>query len=89
MSFIAAQKTSAISKQRPICNACGSVCQFVWYLKKAQSAAEYFNQKQREASALEHFGEADSLHTVLRKLTDTYLVCQDCYQAKNLPHTMS
>jgi len=39
--------------------------------------------------AIDHFGEADSLHTVLRKLTDSYLICQECYSQNNIPQAMS
>ena len=35
VSFLAAQKTNALTNQRPVCNACGALCQFMWYLKKA------------------------------------------------------
>ena len=45
--------------------------------------------KQRELQSLEHFGEADSLHQILKRLTDTYLMCQECFQSKNLPKSLS
>lgn len=47
------------------------------------------DQRQKEMNALEHFGERNSLHNVLRQLTETYIVCRDCYKDNLIPKSMS
>ena len=58
-------------------------------MKKPIKAEQYLSQKQKEEAAVDHFGEGESLHTVLRKLTDNYLLCQDCWKNERIPVSMS
>ena len=58
-------------------------------MKKPLPAQHYLSQKAREEAALNHFGEQDSLHTVLRKLTDSYILCQDCFSENKIPESLT
>ena len=42
----------------------------------------------KEELALKNVGEGDSLHSVLKALTTTYLVCNECYNLGNYPHIL-
>ena len=88
-TFISALKTNALSKRRPTCIQCGQLCHLVWYAYTQQTAKEILASKQRELKSIEFFGESDSLHQTLKKLTDSFLVCQECFAAKNLPKSMA
>lgn len=84
--LIAAQKTNALSSlKRPICNFCGNICGFMWYQKKVLSAQSFLNKQIREQESLKSMGEENSLHQVLKQLTNTYLICKECYDQGNYP----
>jgi len=40
-------------------------------------------------NALENFGEKNSLHNVLRQMTENYIICHDCYKECKIPSSMS
>lgn len=84
--MIALQKTSALSTlKRPVCNFCGNICEFTWHAKK-MTTAETLAARQREVN--EAFGEEKSLANVLKELTNTYLVCKDCFTQGNYPASL-
>lgn len=74
--------------KRPVCNFCGNICEFSWYAKKTLSP-EMLAARQREKEINQAFGEEKSLTNVLKELTNTYLVCQDCFTLGNYPRSLS
>lgn len=80
--LIASKKISVLTAQkRPACNFCGNICDQAWYSKKPQMNS----QINKEDQIMKQVGESDSLHQALRRLTQTYILCRDCFSAGNFP----
>ena len=75
--------------KRPLCNFCGSLCDYVWYSRKSQSASSLLARQIREKETLESFGEQSSLQNVLKELTNSYVLCKDCFDQGNYPKVFS
>ena len=78
--MIACQKIKAISSSyAPICNFCGNVCENKqWY------------RKIHPLGALEKMAEsANSIHEVLKKVTQCYILCKGCFDLKNFPKILN
>eukprot|EP00350_Pseudokeronopsis_sp_OXSARD2_P002553 CAMPEP_0170567850 /NCGR_PEP_ID=MMETSP0211-20121228/80750_1 /TAXON_ID=311385 /ORGANISM="Pseudokeronopsis sp., Strain OXSARD2" /LENGTH=213 /DNA_ID=CAMNT_0010889433 /DNA_START=417 /DNA_END=1061 /DNA_ORIENTATION=- len=80
--LIAASKINLISSyKRPSCNFCGNICGQYWYQKKVNSNSIFA----KEEEYLKGMGEQDSLYSVLKQLSSTYLICCDCFKLSNFP----
>jgi len=66
--------------KRPTCNFCGNLCSFLWYLRRPISAKELAAQSIKDDSQ-----KALSLHQALKQLTNSYLICKDCFENRNFP----
>jgi hypothetical protein len=42
----------------------------------------------REEEAMKAFGEQNSLPNVLKELTNTYIVCKECFELGNYPKVL-
>jgi len=85
LTLIAAKKINLIaSKKRPGCNFCGNACGYHWYKKR--SPLNSFDKK--EEAILKLMGEDQSLHQTLKNLTQTYILCQECYNLGNFPKVL-
>lgn len=84
--LIAARKISVLSSsKRPNCNFCGNLCGTYWFSKKPQMNSFVTKEEQ----AVKAVGEAESLHQALRGLTQTYVLCRDCFTGGHYPKILS
>lgn len=85
--MIAALKIKAISTHyAPICNFCGNVCDNkIWYRKILPPQSFALTSE----PTMSHFDESASLHSILKKLTSTYLLCKECFDLGNYPQILS
>ena len=82
VTLLAAQKTNVLTRlKRPTCNFCGNLCSFLWYMRKPVSAQELAVQSIRN----EEGKKSLTLHQALKQLTNSYLICKDCFDNGNFP----
>ena len=84
--LVASKKLTYLSHhKRPICNFCGNLCGPSWFSKRPPGNS----LSAKEDTSMRQAGEGDSLHHVLRKLSQTYVLCRECFTDGHYPKSVS
>ena len=77
--MIACQKIKAISSSyAPVCNFCGNICDNKQWFRKSHPVGQ-----------LEKLSQSSSIHDVLKKVTQCYILCTECFKLKKFPKILS
>ena len=69
--------------KRPICNFCGMVCSFLWYMKPPKTSQDILEKQIKDKD--DGSKQPASLHDTLRELTQSYVLCKECFDLGNFP----